>query len=440
MENLKEVLLNIDLKELKDRLEDIHPVDFLDYLRNIENKEEILERLPDEYISSLFDDADDDEKKELLQFIPKNRANNIIGDMYSDELADLIRTLDKPSAKEILDNLDEESKEDVKEILSYPESTAGSIMATEFCSLKENMTVNETLAYMQKTSPDATTGYYLYVLDRNSKLKGVLSLRDLVVNLFNVKIKDIMNENVKYVPALMDQEEVSRLFKKYGYLTLPVVDENNIMIGIITVDDIIDVIEEEATEDIHRLGGVQEGEKIDDAFSTSYKNRFPWLFVNLLTAFLAASVVGVFEGTISIIPILATFMPVVAGMGGNAGTQTLTLVVRGIALGELNKENGIKILAKELIVGVLTGASIGLVTALVAALWSKNYMFGVVIGLAMIGNMAMATTSGFLIPVVLKKLKVDPALASAVFVTTVTDVLGFFFFLGLATLFMKLLM
>lgn len=237
----------------------------------------------------------------------------------------------------------------------------------------------------------------------------------------------------------MDQEAVASKFEKYGFLTIPVVDENNKMLGIVTVDDIMEILREETTEDIHRLGGVDEEERVAGTLTESIKSRLPWLFVNLVTAILAATVVGFFESTISKVVTLATFMPIVAGMGGNAGTQSLTIVVRGIALGELTGENAKRVFLKEVGVGLTTGIAIGTVIAALGFIWERNIIFGIVIGVAMILNMAVATMSGFVVPVILKKLKVDPALASAVFVTTVTDVLGFFFFLGLATLFIEYL-
>lgn len=220
---------------------------------------------------------------------------------------------------------------------------------------------------------------------------------------------------------------------------MPVVDEKEKLLGIVTADDIMEVIKDESTEDIHRLGGIDEEEKVDGTLRESIKSRLPWLMVNLLTALLASAVVGIFEGTISQVVTLATFMPIVTGMGGNAGTQTLTIIVRGIALGELTGENAKRILKKEILVGFTTGIAIGAAIAVIGYLWERNFMFGIVIGTAMILNMVVATIAGFIVPVILKKVNVDPALASAVFVTTVTDVLGFFFFLGLATIFISYL-
>ena len=221
---------------------------------------------------------------------------------------------------------------------------------------------------------------------------------------------------------------------------MPVVDNYNRLLGIVTVDDVMQILRDESTEDIHRLGGVDEGERISGTLSESIKSRLPWLIVNLFTAILASAVVGMFEGTISRIVALATFMPIVTGMGGNAGTQTLTIIVRGLALGELDFDNMKRVFFKEIGIGLVTGVVIGAIIAVLGYLWEGKLFFGLIIGVAMILNMIVATISGFVVPVVLKKLKVDPALASSIFVTTFTDVLGFLFFLGLATIFVEKLL
>lgn len=245
---------------------------------------------------------------------------------------------------------------------------------------------------------------------------------------------EITNPNVISVQYDEDQEAVWKQFEKYGFVMMPVVDEEHHMLGVITVDDIMDVIQEETTEDINRLGQVGKEERIDSQLFESLKSRLPWLVINLFTAVLAAAVISCFEGTISQVVSLATIMPIVTGMGGNAGTQSLTIVVRGLSLGELTKENAMKILAKEIGVGLFSGVVIGLFIAIGAMLFEQNPIFGLVTGVAMFLNMILATIAGYFIPVILEKCHVDPALASGVFVTTVTDVLGFLFFLGLATI------
>lgn len=438
--DLLERLLNYTQEELEEKIEDIHPADVLDLLHdNEEYFSKILKRLPDCFIAAILEEEDDEEKYEILKKFSESEQKKILGEMSSDELTDLVGVLDEKETRDVLKKINEEDRKDVYKLLSYEPDTAGGIMATEFISIRENKTIEKTLKYLQKEAPDAESAYYLYVINKENVLKGVVSLRDIVCNDFNTKISEIINTNVISVPYYMDQEEVASKFEKYGFMTMPVVDENNKILGIVTVDDIVEVMQEETTEDIHRLGGVDEEEKVDGSLRNSIKSRLPWLIVNLITAILAASVVGAFEGTISQVVTLATFMPIVAGMGGNAGTQSLTIVVRGIALGELDKDNGMRIFIKELLVGLTTGVVIGAIIAVLGFIWERNIVFGIVIGVAMILNMMVATMSGFIVPVILKKLKIDPALASAVFVTTVTDVLGFFFFLGLATMFINYL-
>lgn len=438
--DLLERLLNYTQEELEEKIEDIHPADVLDLLHDNEDDFfKILKRFPDWFIAAILEEEEDEEKYEILKKFSESEQKKILGEMSSDELTDLVGALDEEETRSVLKKINEEDRKDVYKLLSYDPDTAGGIMATEFVSIRENKTIEKTLKYLQKEAPDAESAYYLYVINKENVLKGVVSLRDIVCNDFDTKISEITNTNVISVPCYMDQEEVAIKFEKYGFMTMPVVDENNKILGIVTVDDIVEVMQEETTEDIHRLGGVDEEEKVDGSLRDSIKSRLPWLIVNLITAILAASVVGAFEGTISQVVTLATFMPIVAGMGGNAGTQSLTIVVRGIALGELDKDNGMRIFIKELLVGLTTGVVIGAIIAVLGFIWERNFVFGIVIGVAMILNMMVATMSGFIVPVILKKLKVDPALASAVFVTTVTDVLGFFFFLGLATMFISYL-
>ncbi|MDF2548578.1 MAG: magnesium transporter [Anaerosolibacter sp.] len=434
--DLIQFLINTSQAQIDELIEDIHPADILDAIHAYEGDKLLLfQKLPEWVIAAIIDYAEDEEKYELLSIFPEKRQKDIVEEMSSDELVDLLGSIPKEQADDIIVKLDLEEAEEVRELLTYKPDTAGGIMATEFICVQDTMSVGSTLKYLQQEAPDAETAYYIYVLGEDDHLKGVVSLRDIVVSNFDVKIGDIMNENVISIPVDMDQEEVGHIFEKYSFLTMPVVNDKDEMLGIVTVDDIMAVLSDEHTEDMYRLAGLQEGEKVTGTIGESVKSRLPWLFVNLVTAMLAAATVSLFEDTISKVVALATFMPIVAGMGGNAGTQTLTLIVRGIALGELTFENAKKVLVKEFGVGISNGFAIGLAVATLGYFWERKPIFGLVIGLAMFLNLIAATTAGFLVPVTLKRFKIDPALASAVFVTTVTDVLGFFFFLGLATLF-----
>ena len=440
-DELRKFLLHAPQASIIKYVESIHPVDILDVLRDYpEDKEDILYRLPEGLIADIIDEADDEEKYSILMEFSENKQKNIVEEMSSDELTDLLGMLDEEKANKILEKMTDEDARKVRQLLSYDPDTAAGIMATEFVALKENMTVEETLKYLQKYGEENENIYDLYVVDNFDKLKGVISLKELVTKNFNTRISDVIHTKIEGIPYNTDQEEVGHRFEKYGYLTMPVVDNSNRLLGVVTFDDVMQILRDETTEDIHRLGGVDEGEKVDGSLKDSVKSRLPWLIVNLVTAILAAAVVGMFEGTIQAVVSLATFMPIVTGMGGNAGTQTLTIIVRGLALGELNFKNMKKVFFKEIGVGVVTGVVIGFIIGVLGYIWEGNFMFGIIISVAMLLNMIVATITGYLVPVILKKFKVDPALASSIFVTTFTDVLGFFFFLGLATLLIQYLM
>ncbi|WP_195949045.1 magnesium transporter [Clostridium saudiense] len=440
-DELRKFLLHAPQASIIKYVESIHPVDILDVLRDYpEDKEDILYRLPEGLIADIIDEADDEEKYSILMEFSENKQKNIVEEMSSYELTDLLGMLDEEKANKILEKMTDEDARKVRQLLSYDPDTAAGIMATEFVALKENMTVEETLKYLQKYGEENENIYDLYVVDNFDKLKGVISLKELVTKNFNTRISDVIHTKIEGIPYNTDQEEVGHRFEKYGYLTMPVVDNSNRLLGVVTFDDVMQILRDETTEDIHRLGGVDEGEKVDGSLKDSVKSRLPWLIVNLVTAILAAAVVGMFEGTIQAVVSLATFMPIVTGMGGNAGTQTLTIIVRGLALGELNFKNMKKVFFKEIGVGVVTGVVIGFIIGVLGYIWEGNFMFGIIISVAMLLNMIVATITGYLVPVVLKKFKVDPALASSIFVTTFTDVLGFFFFLGLATLLIQYLM
>ncbi|MFH5837461.1 magnesium transporter [Proteiniclasticum sp. C24MP] len=440
-EQLRDYILHASLDEILELAEELHPVDLLEVLQEYEeDQKELLEKFPDEYIAMVIDEAELDEKFILLSLFPSDQKQGIISEMSSDELADMLGNIDEDTQNRILEGMEEEHREEIEELLSFSPETAGGIMATEFVSVKETMTIDETLTFLRDISPNAETPYYIYVLDERDVLKGIVPIRAILTSLPDVLLKDVMLENVATIPASMDQEDVSNIFQKYGYMAMPVVNDQDVMLGIITVDDIMEVLSDEHTEDMYRLAGLDEEEEIDGSVLDSIKSRLPWLLVNLVTAILASATVSLFDATISKVVALAVFMPLVTGMGGNAGTQTLTLIIRGIALGEIDYENKKEILRKEFLVGVLHGAALGLIVAVLGGLWEGNVVFGLVIGVAMFLNMVIAALSGFFVPLLLKKMGVDPALASAVFVTTMTDVLGFFFFLGFATIMISYLL
>jgi magnesium transporter len=316
--------------------------------------------------------------------------------------------------------------------LDYPESTAGRRMQTEFVAVPPFWTVGQTIDYMREDDDLPESFTQIFVIDPTFKLLGALDLDRVLRAKRSVKIETIMRETNHPVPAEMDQEEAAQLFEQYDLLSAAVVDENNRLVGVLTIDDVVDVIQEEAEEDLMRLGGVGD-EELSDSIASTSRSRVPWLMVNLLTAFLAASVIGLFEATIQQIVALAVLMPIVAGMGGNAGSQTMTVTVRALATRDLDIHNAWRIVRREAGVGLLNGMLFGVLIGIVAGAWFLDYNIGGIIAAAMLINMIAAALAGIMIPLLLDRFGADPAVSSAVFVTTVTDVTGFFAFLGLAS-------
>jgi magnesium transporter len=362
----------------------------------------------------------------------------LLHDLPSDDAAAVIDNLPEPLSAAVLELIEKRPGDEVGDLLEYDEQTAGRIMNPKVFALSEDMTAGESITTLQGAR-DVEMVFYLYVVDARRHLVGVVSLRRLLLVPPPTPLKRIMTTELTSVRTDTDQEEVARLVASYNLLAIPVVDEENKLVGVITVDDVIDVIKDEATEDVYRLAGVAGDDRVFSSAGESLRKRVPWLEVNLVTAFLAASVVSLFEGPIKALPVLAVLMPIVAGMGGNAATQTLTVIVRGIALGELTWANSRKALFKEATVGLGNGFACGFVALLVVGIWKHDWILGLILGAAMVINMFVAATAGTLIPLALRAMKVDPALASSVFITTLTDVFGFASWLGLATLFMRFL-
>jgi magnesium transporter len=395
--------------------------------RNSRLAMEALSELGPEVGAALLAERSAEEIVKLTQELPSDDVAAIIGHLPEELSAAVLELMQKKPAGA-----------DVGELLEYPEKTAGRIMNPKVFALSEDMTAAEAIAALQG-SRDVEMVFYLYVIDARRHLVGVVSLRRLLLVPPATPLKRIMTTDLISVRVDVNQEEVARLVASYNLLAIPVVDEENKLVGVITVDDVIDVIKDEATEDVYRLAGLASDDRVFTAPSDSLRKRLPWLVVNLATAFIAASVVKIFEGTIGVVTSLAVFMPVVAGMGGNAATQTLAVIVRGIALGELTWGNSRKALLKEAVVGVGNGVACGIIGAGVVWLMQGNPYLGAILAMAMIINMFVAAVAGTLIPLALRALKVDPALASSVFITTLTDVFGFLSFLGLGALFISYL-
>jgi magnesium transporter len=375
---------------------------------------------------------------ELLALRSAEEIARLVQLLPSDDAAPLIERLDTDLRGVVLDLIRPKPGGGVSALLEYEEKTAGRLMNPNVFALADELTAGESITALQQAR-DVEMVFYLYVVDERRHLVGVVSLRRLLLVPADTPLKRIMTTDVYSARVDTDQEEVAGQVASYNLLAIPVVDEENKLVGVVTVDDIIDVIKDEATEDVYRLAGVS----VDDGVLTppieSLRRRLPWLAVNLVTAFVAASVVSLFEATITEVVTLAALMPIVAGMGGNAATQTLAVTVRGLALGELTWSNARQALGKEALVGIGNGLILGILAALGAWALTGNLYLGGILALAMIINMFVAAVAGTLIPLGLRAAKVDPALASSVFITTLTDVFGFFSFLGLAAVFLRFL-
>jgi magnesium transporter len=377
--------------------------------------------------------VDDTVREEILEELPPETVAEGVRDLDSDDAVAILEDLPKEDQAEILEQLPRAERLALKRSLDYPEHSAGRRMQDEFIAVQPDRTVGQTIDYMRET-PDLPDRFWeIYVVDVDRRLTGVVALDRLLRTKRPVPIRDLFEEDLRPVKATDDQEEVARLFERYDLVSAPVVDDDNRLVGVITFDDIVDVIEEEAEEDIKALGGVSGEEELSDSVWTIAKSRFPWLLANLGTALVSAWVISNFEGSIVKMVALAVLMPIVASMGGNAGTQTMTVTVRALATRELSSVNAGRIIRRELLVGLFNGVVFATILGTVAALWFDVTDLGLVIGLAMVTVLAAAALGGILIPLVLTKLGVDPAVSSGPFVTTITDVVGFLSFLGIAT-------
>lgn len=421
-------------------LRQLHPADWADAFADLPDREqaEILPHLDPATAADLFSELEEDEAAEAAERLSPEELADVLDEMDPDEAADILG--DMPADRRASTLAAMEDADEVIPLLGHPDETAGGLMTTSYIALRRHTTAQQAIEFLRKLEPGEEVQYYLYVVDRDQRLLGVVGLRDLVVARPNATMESIMDRDLISVPVGIDQEEVARIMTRYDLAAVPVVNEANKLVGVITYDDVADVIEEEATEDIYRLANVSDSDlQVWSPIPYAVQRRLPWLYLNMFTAFLAAWVISRFEATIAQVAVLAVFQSVVAGQGGNAGTQTLAIMVRGIALGEIEFKEVWRAIAREAAIGVVHGIAVGIAVAIGAYLWRGIPVLGLIIGLAMIGNMIAAGVAGTVVPLTLKALRLDPALASAVIVTTVTDCVGFGLFLGLATLFIRYL-
>jgi magnesium transporter len=440
-ESIKELLGAGRAERLADVLDEAHAADVATALRELPlaDQVQLFRLLAPQHAGSVLSELDDATRTELVRALDEVEISRILDRMPSDHVVEVVEELPREEADKLLDLMQEEKSEEVQELLEYGEKTAGRLMSTGFIAVHESATVAQAIEHIRKAAT-GDNAFYLYVLDEHDHLVGLVPLHRLLTANPATPIRSIRSENVESVTAETDQEEVAQLARRYNLLQVPVVDGNRRLIGAISAEDVIDVIDEEATEDIQRLGGVGGDETVLDPPRQVFRTRLTWRLINLGTAVLAASVIGLFESSIHAVAALAVFMPIVASMGGIGTTQTATVVVRGLAVGDLTPGVLRRVLMKELWLASTTGAANGLVIALIAYLWKGHWLLSVILGVAMVVTMLVAAVVGTLVPVALKTFRVDPAIASSVIITTFTDVCGFFSFLGLATLLIRYLL
>ena len=433
---LRKRIVDGDAAKIRAIADDLHEADFADVLEALNAHERLatVKALGPDFDVTVLTELDETIRDELLEALPNKQLAEGLSDLDTDDAVHLLEDLDKPDQTEILSFIPAPERAALERSLEYPEDSAGRLMQSDFIAVPPFWTVGNAIDHARETSDLPDEFYELFAVDPAYRLIGRLPLYRLLRSKRPAKIETIMDAEPHRVDVLMDQEEVARVFERYNLVSVPVIDESERLVGVITIDDIVDVIEEEADEDMKRLAGVADEEEISDSILATARYRFPWLCLNLLTAIAASAVIALFEDVIAQIVALAVLMPIVASMGGNAGTQSLTVAVRALATKELTSANTRRIIYREAVVGFLNGLGFAAVLGFGGFLWSQDMTIGFVLAAAMVINMLVAGLAGILVPLTLQRLNFDPAISSAVFVTTVTDVVGFFAFLGLAAL------
>ena len=433
---INEFIDNSNISKLDNFVKNLHNADIAEIIQNLDNESRLqfilkIKNYFDPEILTYLNESIRDEIIEQLDI--KQLASNASA-LDVDDAVDVIEDLEESDKEVFLDNISESERKLIKEGLNYPEDSAGRLMQREFVSIDLDWNVGDAIDFLRKNKDDLPEDFYeIYLLNKSKKISGIVPLGRLMGSKRSTPLETIKNKITRTINVLTDQEEVAFQFNKYAMVSAPVINNNEEVIGSITVDDVVDVIEEEREEDILKLGGVGQADIYDAVIDTT-KSRFSWLLVNLLTAVIASIVIGFFQASIEKVVALAVLMPIVASMGGNAGTQTLTVSVRALAMKELTTSNAFKIIAKETLVGGINGIIFAIIIGLLSSYWFEDYLLGIVIAMAMIINLLIAGMAGILIPITLNKFKVDPALASGVILTTITDVFGFLSFLGLASI------
>ena len=427
----------LDLR-LIDKLDDITSVDLANELSSFDDEEikVLCYKLDDEMLARVLEEAEFKNQNRIIKYLNNDRILRVFKYMSKDDIVDILGDINIGTAKDLINRMQEGDSSVIKELLGYEDDTAGGLMTTEYISLYSDMLVHNVMQRIKSIASETEYIDTIYVINKEKELIGTVKLRDLLMASEEETLQKICDKHFVYVRPETDQEEVAGLVSKYDLKAIPVLNNKHSMLGIITIDDIMDVVTEETTEDIMKMGGVSKIEEIDSRISKKIGLRLPWLVINLITAFLAALTIKLFESTIAQVVALSSIMSMVTGMGGNAGTQTVSVIVRNIAMGKIKLKGSLKVLMKQFVVDLFNGIVIGLITGIAVYAIYHNVYLGIIIFLAMIANLIISGFCGTIIPLLLAKMKIDPALSSSIFLTTATDVLGFFIFLSLANIFL----
>lgn len=427
----KEFILNI--------IADLHPADIAELMAHLneEERRSIFSFLSSETASDVLTELEDVVKEDILEGLDSQQIAELVNEMDSDDATDLVSELPDDQASEVLEKVEGESSEEIQELLLYPEDSAGGIMAKEFVSVNANATVAESIETIRKKYHDVEDIYHCFVVDDFETLVGMISLRNLIIADPKTRIRDIMDQAMVVVESDMDQEEVARLFRKYDLVTAPVVNKRHKLIGRITVDDIVDVIDEEIEEDLGKIGGTGEEAVLEDSAFQISRSRLPWLILSFFGEIISAFILSSFSATIERILVSAFFIPIVMAMGGGTGQQSSIIVVRGLATGEIGYNNLKKRLFREVRVAMLNGLVLGILIFSIITIWSTDYKFGIILGGTLIVVVLNAAMIGATIPLFFKKINIDPALATGPFIATFNDVVGLIIYFGLITIGLK---
>ena len=416
-------------EELKLYLQEQHPKDIAEYIAELDDREmqaaliKVLE--PEDAATVLFEMDDQELLTDVLLELPRALASAIVNEIPNDEAADMLEDMDESDRSRILSLFEEEDADDIADLLTYDSDTAGGLMTTEFVVVSVFVKAEKAIEIIRLYAPDAETIYYVYVIDGLNHLVGILSLRELIIAGPETLIGDIMIQNVTSCNVRDDQEEVADLMTKYDLLALPVVDDEDHILGIITVDDIVDVIQDEASEDIYRMAGTTEAELDEDAsVVTAFLSRLPWLLITICGGFCSGAVLDHFEMTLSQVAALIIFIPMMTGIAGNVGTQSCTVTVRGIAMGNITTKVAVTTILREALLGFALGTTIGSIVCLVSSFWQHSFALGLTVGLTILLNNFMAALLGTVVPLALERFHIDPAVASSAFITTTSDIVG----------------